>query len=241
MSIPEEPFSYPSYDNGEPQLTDETVAGLFEELSGMLPEGIGADNPRHILQTIKDHIERKNETIRSLEHERDHDPLTGLYNRRGFYSAAARLLPTLTDNEVLVVSYGDMDNFKPINDRFGHAVGDELLENIAAGLKACVGPKDIVSRFGGDEFVALHVIEAVDAEAASGLKQCIEKAVKEVSDMPEAKWSQMGVDMSVMQSTEYRAAYASMYAVENMLRDADELMYREKRDRKERHVRSSPS
>ncbi len=92
------------------------------------------------------------------------DPLTGLYNRRGFLEETDRLIKM---NQRLgqrfsfsLASFGrvglvfiDLDNFKHINDRFGHKVGDEVLKEIAKRLEGSLRRFDIVGRWGGDEFV----------------------------------------------------------------------------------------
>ncbi|HEV2924223.1 MAG TPA: HD domain-containing phosphohydrolase [Solirubrobacteraceae bacterium] len=93
------------------------------------------------------------------------DPLTGCLNRRGFeeravaeISAAARRAGQGT---VLVL---DIDHFKPVNDRFGHAAGDELLRWVVSTIKAAVRPNDAIGRIGGDEFAILYAdIDPTDA------------------------------------------------------------------------------
>lgn len=85
-----------------------------------------------------------------------HDALTGLPNRRMFAEALANLANRRypSDAAYAVVSI-DLDRFKPVNDLYGHATGDELLCEIASRLRNCVKKRDIVARFGGDEFSAL--------------------------------------------------------------------------------------
>jgi diguanylate cyclase len=78
------------------------------------------------------------------------DALTGLPNRAALL---AQLTTELAAPQELTVLFGDLDGFKPVNDRLGHAVGDELLVAVAARLRGCVREGDLVSRFGGDEFV----------------------------------------------------------------------------------------
>jgi diguanylate cyclase (GGDEF)-like protein len=82
-----------------------------------------------------------------------HDPLTGLANRTRFldrlgHALAQRRMPGMT----VAVLYVDIDDFKTVNDRFGHAVGDMLLVEAAARLNAAVRVGDTVARLGGDEF-----------------------------------------------------------------------------------------
>jgi diguanylate cyclase (GGDEF)-like protein/PAS domain S-box-containing protein len=106
----------------------------------------------------------------------EHDPLTGLLNRAGFESY---LIEKMNRGEggTLAVLYIDLDHFKPVNDRHGHAAGDDLLRQFSARLKAAVRPTDAVARLGGDEFAivlmgvreATHIATVADKviEAAS--------------------------------------------------------------------------
>jgi diguanylate cyclase (GGDEF)-like protein/putative nucleotidyltransferase with HDIG domain len=98
------------------------------------------------------------------------DPLTGCLNRRGFeeramaeVSAAAR---RAGQGAVVVL---DIDHFKPVNDRFGHAAGDELLRWVVQTLKEVVRPNDAIGRIGGDEFAVLFAdIDPADAVDGAG-------------------------------------------------------------------------
>jgi diguanylate cyclase (GGDEF)-like protein len=87
-----------------------------------------------------------------LRHWATFDPLTGLPNRASFVS---RLDAALRAGQAVVVLFCDLDGFKPVNDRFGHAGGDRLLVEVAARLRRAVRDEDVVSRFGGDEFVIM--------------------------------------------------------------------------------------
>ncbi|MBK7003374.1 MAG: EAL domain-containing protein [Rhodoferax sp.] len=83
-----------------------------------------------------------------------HDHLTGLLNRLSLQERLAQALASAKrENRALAVLFIDMDHFKAINDSLGHAVGDELLMEVAQRLRAGVRESDIVSRLGGDEFV----------------------------------------------------------------------------------------
>ena len=93
----------------------------------------------------------------SLERERilsRTDSLTGLPNSRGFYEAAgAEVVRSGRYRHPVTLAYLDIDDFKEINDRFGHARGDELLVAVARALRSASRSSDLVGRLGGDEFV----------------------------------------------------------------------------------------
>jgi diguanylate cyclase (GGDEF)-like protein/PAS domain S-box-containing protein len=100
-------------------------------------------------------IERKQTQLRLL-HVAQHDPLTGLPNRSLVRDRVAMALARARrDGTGLALLYLDLDDFKPVNDRFGHAVGDGLLQQVAQRLKQCVRASDTVGRMAGDEFVVL--------------------------------------------------------------------------------------
>lgn len=82
-------------------------------------------------------------------HRAEHDLLTGLANRGHFLERVQQLV---SQGEPFVVLFIDLDDFKPVNDRYGHAVGDELLRSFAGRLAAAVRDSDLVARLGGDEF-----------------------------------------------------------------------------------------
>lgn len=111
--------------------------------------------PLQAIGIVKDITERKQlqDEIRQLAF---FDPLTQLPNRRLFTD---RLNQTLTSNKRSgqhgALMFLDLDNFKPLNDRHGHATGDLLLLEVANRLRACMREMDTVARFGGDEFVVL--------------------------------------------------------------------------------------
>lgn len=83
------------------------------------------------------------------------DPLTGLANRRSLFETLEQVVPLCREDHMLALYVIDVDGFKPVNDRFGHDAGDELLVGIARRLKEHVRASDVVARFGGDEFVIM--------------------------------------------------------------------------------------
>ncbi|MFA5081512.1 MAG: diguanylate cyclase [Hydrogenophilaceae bacterium] len=110
-----------------------------------------------------------------LKHEATHDPLTGLPNRSLFYH---RLVEAMThaqqDRLKATVIYIDLDDFKPVNDRHGHAVGDSLLQVVAGRLLNSVRATDTVARLGGDEF-AVILLGVGDPERIAQIEQEIRR------------------------------------------------------------------
>ncbi len=85
------------------------------------------------------------------------DPLTGLYNRRGFENGLQGVLSSYTDGMTISLASIDMDNLKLINDIYGHADGDFALKTLSRILNSCLDPDEICARFGGDEFSAVII------------------------------------------------------------------------------------
>lgn len=108
-----------------------------------------------VAQHIATAIERK-ELLARLQHYALYDDLTQLPKRELFYDRCRQALASAQRNSKnLAICYLDLDGFKPVNDAFGHAIGDTLLQQVAIRLQQSLRENDTVSRFGGDEFVLL--------------------------------------------------------------------------------------
>ncbi|MBF0355560.1 MAG: GGDEF domain-containing protein [Alphaproteobacteria bacterium] len=106
----------------------------------------------------RERLVQQQERIDALERLASTDELTGLFNRRGFEERLKLALAESRRREERgILVYIDLDAFKPINDNFGHAAGDEVLRHVAAMLAASVRDTDAVARLGGDEFAMLLV------------------------------------------------------------------------------------
>ena len=122
-----------------------------------------------ILMLTEDATIRK-ATAAQIEYMAAFDGLTGLANRFTFNAALARACdPAGPEGGRAAVLYVDVDNFKGVNDTLGHEIGDALLRQAAARLRATCPPQVLLARFGGDEFVLL----LPDATGAEGLAQAI--------------------------------------------------------------------
>lgn len=109
----------------------------------------------YFVSTFMDITERKR-ILDELEHMANHDILTGLPNRKLFINQLDHAMRLARRNDVMVgLLFIDIDGFKPVNDSFGHDVGDELLKAIAHRLQQCVRDSDTIARIGGDEFTLI--------------------------------------------------------------------------------------
>ncbi len=127
-------------------------------------------------QTAADAAEQ---TVRQITHLAEHDFLTGLPNRALLADRLERSIALAERHGKRVgLMYLDVDNFKEINDTFGHSIGDQLLQSIARRLLACVRFSDTVSRQGGDEFVVL----LADVEDASGIVLTAQKLIEAMAE-----------------------------------------------------------
>ncbi|MCU1359002.1 MAG: diguanylate cyclase [Ilumatobacteraceae bacterium] len=110
----------------------------------------GSQAPLHIALRLAALAIADHRTKRELRWAAAHDPLTGLVNRAEF----ARRLDALARDDVVLL-YIDLDDFKPINDAYGHPVGDAVLIEVGQRIAQVIGPDDVVGRLGGDEFAVV--------------------------------------------------------------------------------------
>ena len=137
----------------------------FEAYLGWL--GLGLVVARQMF-TIVDNtvlLDRVSEGQQRLHHQAYHDPLTGIANRALFRERLVLALDAHRHRgKPLAVLFADLDDFKLINDSFGHAMGDRVLRAIAERMQSCVSPEDLVARLGGDEFAVVLDHRPADAE-----------------------------------------------------------------------------
>jgi diguanylate cyclase (GGDEF)-like protein len=98
----------------------------------------------------------KTELLQQVQLQARTDPLTGLINRRRFLEILKAEQARVTrEGAAAALLFLDLDGFKQVNDRLGHAAGDALLVDVAQRVTACLGPDDTLARLGGDEFTLL--------------------------------------------------------------------------------------
>jgi diguanylate cyclase (GGDEF)-like protein len=146
------------------------------------------------------------------------DPLTGLNNRRGFYIQAAQHSEERVQSAIAI----DIDHFKKINDRYGHDAGDEVLVSLAGLLRKRCRTLDVISRFGGEEFILLLPGTALNDAAA--MAERIREAVSKTS-FPFISAMTVSLGVATLSETEEKDA---------LLRRADEALYAAKGDGRNR-------
>ena len=174
-----------------------------------------AGHPTYLIWQIQDISERKKLEGR-VANLLDHDFLTGLYNRRYFEHTLSEAVAAAAryggEGAILVL---DLDNFKEINDRFGHAAGDELLRTVAAALKAQVRRTDVLARLGGDEF-GIILPHATGAQARV--------AAEEILNVLRRQSATLGADVIRITASVGAATYDHLTSTEVMAA-ADLAMY----------------
>jgi len=173
-----------------------------------------------IISVVRDVTERVH-TQERIRHLAFHDRLTGLANRMKLEDELRAALAAADRHDDLVgVIFLDLDDFKPINDELGHAVGDFVLKEVADRMRCCVREIDTVARLGGDEFLALvtRVAAREDlAVVARKLEEAIEQPIALEGHPPVRVTASAGL-----------AIYDHGEAAEDLMNRADHAMYRAK-------------
>jgi diguanylate cyclase (GGDEF)-like protein len=160
------------------------------------------------------------------------DGLTGIYNRRHFETLArAELARCQRYTRPLSVLMIDVDNFKTINDQFGHALGDRVLQTVAAMCCAAKRDSDVVARVGGEEFALL--LPETTEEAAAQFAERLRKQIQGFCHIVENEKLVTTVSIGIAGATLGTAG------VEDLLRRADQALYDAKRSGRNRVVAST--
>ncbi len=184
----------------------------------------------HVLSDEKRRLERA--TLK-ISHLANHDSLTGLPNRRLLFELMGKAVETArrTGGKVGVV-FMDLDDFKPINDRFGHAAGDSALIAMSERVRGLVRASDIVARIGGDEFVAV----ITNVKSRDDIELVAQKVLEECSVPLSFSGSSCPLGMSMGISV----FPDDGESIDELVNKADSAMYRVKHQEKNAYAFSSP-
>ena len=154
------------------------------------------------------------------------DFLTGAYNRKGLELYMRQKISASTENRSFAAILLDLDNFKSINDSFGHNTGDSVLVTSVNLLRTCIRSDDIIARYGGDEFfIILNISDIEDLEAVS---HRIHRCVGDFNEGGNAPF-RLGISMGYAVYD-----YRKHPTAEEFRRQLDQLMYEDKRANKEK-------
>ncbi len=180
-------------------------------------------NGHMLLRSLRYAIERKlmEERLHDLAH---HDSLTGLANRKLFYDRLKAALASARRHELpLALLLLDLNEFKPVNDTYGHQVGDQLLQEVARRVSDCVREADCVARMGGDEFTFIFADISHAEDAAAAARKILEQMERPYFvDEHELKMcASIGISLFPDDADN----------LEDLVRNADIAMYRAKKER----------
>jgi diguanylate cyclase (GGDEF)-like protein len=180
----------------------------------LICEPVGDD----VAVTFVDVTDRKAKELH-MESIAASDPLTGVLNRRGFERDAAKRLTQSKDDATGALLFIDLNDFKSINDEFGHEIGDQLLKIAAERLRKSLRSVDIIGRPGGDEFVAL--VPDVDETVADRLAKRLTRALEEPYNIGKQRlYCAASIGLALYPR--------NANTLTGLLREADQAMYRAK-------------
>ena len=169
---------------------------------------------------LQAHQETLRGMMRQLENLASTDELTGLYNRRFFLKRAESELNRLRTGHQSGLALIDLDFFKKINDRYGHATGDRVLQTFASVARSCLRDDDILARYGGEEFVLL--LPNTDAEQFTACCERLREAfanAQPLDVMLQPGQLSLSIGLTLLNAGD---------SLDESLQRADEAMYRAK-------------
>ena len=172
------------------------------------------------LEKSRQRIEEQNGELRRLA---SRDPLTGCLNRRAFFDATTELFEAARRRQTpLCCVMADIDHFKQFNDRYGHAVGDEVIQVVARALAAGLRPADVLCRYGGEEF-CIVLPGATPAEA-----QAVAERIRAAIEAAAASAIRGTAVMPITSSFGLASVALGARTLEELIDQADQALYRSK-------------
>lgn len=183
-----------------------------------LPIGSAMAQRSQLERDLTDEKERADRFAKDMASLANIDDLTGLATRRFFLDQLDNMAATARRvKQPLTLAMIDIDHFKPINDNFGHAVGDAVLMAIGAACRSAVRNEDVIGRLGGEEFAMLMPL--TDQETAYRIVDRLREAVAAIA-IPTSDGRSVSVTISVGM-----AMFADQQQIDRLLLDADRALY----------------
>lgn len=197
---------------------------FFDEVEFLTSQISSAINTMYILKDKERILGELHSKNLSLDNISKIDELTNMFNRRGFYAEAEKMIQdNLGITNRYIIGYADMDNLKYVNDHFGHAEGDFAIKALADALKEIAGDKAIVGRMGGDEYAL--IVPAKDSEPIDELRK---KKKVIISELNERAKKPFDINMSLGL---IECVCENSYDLKEDIDRADGMLYREKSNR----------
>ncbi len=175
------------------------------------------EEQQHMIEELKERLEQ-------AETEANIDYLTNTFNRRSFERALKEAFEEYKKRQALFsLVLIDLDGFKRVNDLYGHSAGDLVLRRIAHLLRQSLRAKDILARWGGDEFAVL--MPSTRKERAIAVAERLKKAVEDLEVVVEGKKVSLSFSYGVVESED------RFSSLEEMIKEADDLMYKQKKNK----------
>ncbi|WP_298962336.1 PAS-domain containing protein [uncultured Roseibium sp.] len=199
----------------------DVVRSKFKHPSGRVVSAVHAPMPGGGWIGTHEDVTSQELAAEKIEYAAHHDMLTGLANRTLFNKtldeALDRAIVSEHTGDLLLL---DLDRFKPVNDTFGHDVGDEILKQVAERMKACVRSTDLIARLGGDEFaIILNCTGEHTAEIAARIVSNIERP-----------FSALGHTVSIGVSVGISPIFGETEDVSPIIKQADIALYEVKKN-----------
>lgn len=194
------------------------------------------------IQQLKKELRQREFKIKELEQLVVKDPLTGLYNRKGFSELANKIFKDVRQMkhhpeqnarkhffiDSFAILFFDIDNFKKINDTYGHEIGDKMLKFVSSIISAKLRVSDFIGRWGGEEIV-VALIGSNEADAYKKAEE-IRKAIKSRVKIPNYPELKVTVSIGI-------AELDGNTNLEDLVKQADQAMYVAKTTGKDKTVR----
>jgi diguanylate cyclase (GGDEF)-like protein len=175
----------------------------------------------HEHRDLKQVLEERYALQESLLHQAFHDKLTGLPNRALLFDRLQHaFMEAIRHQQALSLLFVDLDDFKSVNDRFGHVIGDQLLVEVAKRMLLVVQQEDTVARLGGDEFTVL-IKKPLSVDTVIGAANRILEKISEPYQMSD-------LSLNISASIGVTMTYPKGDQPEDLLREADQAMYQAK-------------